>query len=45
MLKIFESSSKETRAFIEKLNLRGQLEDEGILKTVRQMLGVSEKTI
>ncbi|MBI1927616.1 histidinol dehydrogenase [Candidatus Poribacteria bacterium] len=43
MLKIFESSSKEAKAFIEKLNLRGQLEDEGILKTVRQILSDVKK--
>jgi len=43
MLRIFESGSKEARAFIEKLNLRGQLEDEGILKTVRQILSDVKK--
>ncbi len=43
MFRIFESSSKEARAFIEKLNLRGQLEDEGILKTVRQILSDVKK--
>ena len=38
MIRILESSSEEASAFIEKLNLRGQLEDEGVLRTVRRIL-------
>jgi histidinol dehydrogenase len=38
MIRILESSSEEASAFIEKLNLRGQLEDESVLRTVRRIL-------
>jgi histidinol dehydrogenase len=38
MIRILEAYSDEAQDFIEKLNLRGQLEDEGMLKTVRRIL-------
>ena len=38
MLNIFESHTEEARAFMNRLNLRGRLDDEVILKTVRRIL-------
>lgn len=38
MITILEAHSEEAAAFIEKLNLRGQLEEPSILRTVRQIL-------
>ena len=38
MITILEAHSDEAAAFIEKLNLRGQLEEPSILKTVRHIL-------
>ena len=38
MIRIFEASSEEASAFVEKLKIRGQLEDESVLKTVRRIL-------
>ncbi len=38
MLKIFEAHTEEAQAFINRLNLRGRLDDEVILKTVRRIL-------
>ncbi|MDE0184744.1 MAG: histidinol dehydrogenase [Candidatus Poribacteria bacterium] len=38
MLKIFEAHTEEAQEFINRLNLRGRLDDEVILKTVRRIL-------
>ena len=38
MLKILEYNTEEAQAFINRLNLRGRLDDEDILKTVRRIL-------
>lgn len=38
MIRILDAHSEEAQAFINKLNLRGQLEDQSILRTVRRIL-------
>ncbi len=38
MIRILDAHSEEAKVFIEKLNLRGQLEDQSILRTVRRIL-------
>ncbi|MCZ6679438.1 MAG: histidinol dehydrogenase, partial [Candidatus Poribacteria bacterium] len=38
MIRILDAHSEEAKAFIEKLNRRGQLEDTSILRTVHRIL-------